>query len=190
MFASADWVRDYRGALGGDPGLTDSCREIAAKLGDYIAQELPPSVHTRVAVWCSTAKRSVEMAQPMGRTYMTWHALDEMDYGTCVGLPVDRLSEKLRPGWEDRREKDPLHWRFPRGESVVDVIHRLEPIFVECERQKQPVVIVTHATPLQILLNFFSDGNPANSPQVPLQYGQVVRLIPHCYGCKIDTIPL
>eukprot|EP00656_Telonema_subtile_P039264 TRINITY_DN44394_c0_g1_i1.p1 TRINITY_DN44394_c0_g1~~TRINITY_DN44394_c0_g1_i1.p1 ORF type:complete len:295 (+),score=78.84 TRINITY_DN44394_c0_g1_i1:103-987(+) len=186
-----NWVRDYQGELGGDPELTDQNRVLADKLGAFISAELPASIHgNRVAVWCSATKRSVQMAEPMGRTYMTWHALNEMDYGNCVGLRVDQLPEKLRPGWHERMMLDPLHWRFPRGESLVDVIQRLEPIFVECERQKQPVVIISHATVLQVLITFFSDGNPANSFQTNVPHGSVLRMLPHCYGCTISSIPL
>ena len=136
-----------------------------------------------------------------------------------VCLKVETVASKLGEDWTVRRStvlrdcpllrlscvpQDPLHWRFPRGESVVDVINRLEPIFVECERQKQPVIIVSHFVPLQvgapalkwadvflqILLNFFGDGSPANSSSVTVPHGVVLRLQPHCYGCNISQIPL
>lgn len=72
----------------------------------------------------------------------------------------------------------------------MDVTNRLEPLFVEVERQKQPVVIVSHVVPLQILINFFSDGNPANSPSVAVPYRTVAKLLPDCYGCKLTNIPI
>eukprot|EP00658_Telonema_sp_P-2_P059754 TRINITY_DN48885_c0_g1_i2.p1 TRINITY_DN48885_c0_g1~~TRINITY_DN48885_c0_g1_i2.p1 ORF type:complete len:540 (-),score=116.48 TRINITY_DN48885_c0_g1_i2:266-1885(-) len=184
------WVEGFKGRLGGDSDLDPDSQQVALRLGGFMSKELPFEVHSRVAVWCSTSKRSVEMASAIGRTYMTWHALDELDYGICDGLTPAELGTKLQAGWAERRAVDTLHWRFPRGESVVDVINRLEPIFVECERQKQPVVIVSHVTPMQILLNFFGDGSPASSPDIAVPYGHVLKLLPHCYGCKIETIPL
>ena len=140
----------------------------------------------RLKVWCSSKKRSVQLASALGRSFMTWHALDELDFGSCTGLTVSWCYPRAPPcsccvaGGCNRKQtrgrldhspsngamngcsallaenylclQDPLHWRFPRGESVVDVIHRLEPIFVECERQKQPVIIVSHVVPLQVWL--------------------------------------
>ena len=35
-------------------------------------------------------------------------------------------------------------YRYPHGESYVDVIQRLEPVLFELERQKAPILIVAH----------------------------------------------
>lgn len=181
-----DWVDTYSDTLGGDSDLSDYNQSLASNLANFVQKKLPE----RVAMWCSPKKRSVQMASALGRSFMTWHALDELDFGSCTGLTVETVASKLGEDWTVRRSTDPLHWRFPRGESVVDVINRLEPIFVECERQKQPVIIVSHFVPLQILLNFFGDGSPANSSSVTVPHGVVLRLQPHCYGCNISQIPL
>ena len=42
-------------------------------------------------VWCSTLKRSIQMAAPIDRTYMSWHALDDIDYGSCNRLTVEQV---------------------------------------------------------------------------------------------------
>jgi len=189
--SGGDLFDKYKGPLGSDNDLSAANAEIAQKLAAFLETELPYEVHgERVAVWCSTLKRSVQMAAPIHRPYMTWHALDDIDYGSCNRLTVEQVGEQFPEPWHERRKVDPLHWRFPRGESVVDVINRLESIFVEVERQKQPVVIISHVTPLQILMNFFNDGSPGDSTKVQVPHGAVIRLLPHCYGCKVSVIPL
>lgn len=42
------------------------------------------------------------------------------------------------------REKDKLRYRYPRGESYLDIIARLEPVIFEMERQKAPLLIIAH----------------------------------------------
>ena len=42
------------------------------------------------------------------------------------------------------RSKDKLRYRYPRGESYLDIIDRLEPVIFELERQRDPVVVVAH----------------------------------------------
>lgn len=42
------------------------------------------------------------------------------------------------------RDKDKLRYRYPRGESYLDIIQRIEPIIYEIERSKEPIVIVGH----------------------------------------------
>jgi len=37
-----------------------------------------------------------------------------------------------------------LSYRYPRGESYVDVIQRLDTIIHELERQRDPVLIIAH----------------------------------------------
>ena len=47
-----------------------------------------------------------------------------------------------------QRSTDKLGYRYPRGESYLDVIQRLDPLIHELERQTDPVVIVGHQVPL------------------------------------------
>ena len=42
----------------------------------------------------------------------------------------------------EARKRDKLRYRYPRGESYLDVIQRLEPVIFELERATSPVVVV------------------------------------------------
>ncbi len=39
------------------------------------------------------------------------------------------------------RDQDKFNYRYPRGESYADLVHRLEPVIMELERQKDVLVI-------------------------------------------------
>jgi broad specificity phosphatase PhoE len=38
------------------------------------------------------------------------------------------------------RAKNKFTYRYPRGESYQDIVHRLEPVIIELMRQKTPVL--------------------------------------------------
>jgi broad specificity phosphatase PhoE len=69
--------------------------------------------------------------------------LDELNYGAADGLTYLEIAHRY-PDKIKEREKDKLRFRFPRGESYLDVISRIEPIIFEIERYRRPVVIVAH----------------------------------------------
>jgi broad specificity phosphatase PhoE len=42
------------------------------------------------------------------------------------------------------RKEDKLSYRYPRGESYLDVLQRLEPLIQEIERHRESLLIVGH----------------------------------------------
>jgi broad specificity phosphatase PhoE len=102
-------------------------------------------------VWTSTLQRTHATAAPLKRKYMQWRALDEIDAGVCEGMTYEEIEagspcpssspqhpraepapgrEAKYPGIGEERKADILRWRYPRGESYLDMIGRLEPIFI------------------------------------------------------------
>lgn len=52
--------------------------------------------------------------------------------------------EEHYPEEFELRKVDKLAYRYPRGESYLDVIARLEPIVLEMERHTEPLLIIGH----------------------------------------------
>ena len=75
--------------------------------------------------------------------HRVWKSLDELFAGTFDGMTYAEIERKA-PGEFKRRKADKLNYRYPRGESYLDVITRLEPVVLELERQEDPVLIVAH----------------------------------------------
>ena len=50
-----------------------------------------------------------------------------------------------------------LNYRYPRGESYLDIISRLEGVIFEMERQKTPLLIIAHQAVLRCLYAYFLD---------------------------------
>lgn len=58
-----------------------------------------------------------------------------------------QIKEEMPQEYE-ARQTDKLRYRYPRGESYLDVIQRLESVIVELERQSSPVLVIAHQVSL------------------------------------------
>ena len=67
--------------------------------------------------------------------------LDEINAGSLDGMTYGEI-KKAYPMDYQERDNDKLRYRYPRGESYMDLIQRIEPIIFEIERSKGPVIIV------------------------------------------------
>lgn len=81
------------------------------------------------------------------------------------------------------RKKDKLSYRYPRGESYLDVIQRLEPLIQEIERHRESLLIVGHQGVLRMVLAFYKGIPREKAPHQTLQLNHVTEVRPHAYGC-------
>ena len=101
--------------------------EFSQALGDYLHnQELSPEDSRELCVWTSNMKRSKQTAvQVRAKKLVEWRALREIEVGICDGLSYDQVQVQF-PEEFRARQHDKLKYRYPRGESYLDVITRLE----------------------------------------------------------------
>ncbi|EWM24455.1 bifunctional 6-phosphofructo-2-kinase [Nannochloropsis gaditana] len=69
------------------------------------------------------------------------------------------------------------------GESYLDVIARLEPIIIEMERHREPLLIVGHQGILRIIYAFYMGLTRAQAPYVSIPLNCVVQLEPSAFHC-------
>jgi len=81
-------------------------------------------------------------------------------------------------------KEDPFRYRFPGGESYMDLCHRLSSLVLELERTRKPVVVISHQSTLQALYAYFRAVPVRKAPGVDLQRHSVIVLTPHNYGWK------
>jgi broad specificity phosphatase PhoE len=161
------------GRIGGDPSLTERGREYGRALGRFIAERVssgpPPLVLT------STLQRTIETAALLPYRAAAWRALNEIDAGVCDGLTY----EEIRDRWPEEyatRSEDKFRYRYPRGESYLDVIQRLEPVIVEIERRREPVLVIGHQAVLRALYGYFAGIPQDECPHIDLALHTVVEL--------------
>jgi broad specificity phosphatase PhoE len=151
-------------------------------------------------LWTSTLRRTKETAQfiqhdTISHTFdngetLDWvqfrqmprRNLDELYAGTCDGMTYKEI-QQVFPEEFARRQADKLSYRYPRGESYMDVTLRLEPLAQEMERTREPVMIIGHQGILRILYAYFMGLDRKEAPYVSIPLNNVIALTPHAYGC-------
>jgi broad specificity phosphatase PhoE/predicted kinase len=167
--------------VGGDPGLSEAGRAFAEALAEEVrALDLP---RRGLRVWTSTLRRTRETAAPLGLPVERWRALDEIDAGACDGLTYEEIRARM-PKEHAARRANKLKYRYPRGESYEDVVRRLEPVILELERERRPVLVIAHQAVLRALYAYLMDRPPKEVPYLPMPLHTLIRLTPITYGTE------
>lgn len=182
-----DFIR--KGLIGGDSPLTAEGIEFSQALANFFETDdtgfsVAPTTPGGLYVWSSTLQASQETAKKIKTSrYVEWRALRNIESGVCDGLSYEQIKARY-PQEYKARQLDKLRYRYPRGESYVDVITRLEPVIFEAERETQPLVIVGHLAVLRCLYAYFLDLPMEELPYITINLNTVIRLDPKAYGCK------
>lgn len=64
----------------------------------------------------------------------------------------------------------------------MDVVERLTPFVIEVERQRLPVVVISHLSTLQVLVAYFKGVPVESCVSLPFPMNTVVEFTPHQYG--------
>ncbi|KAG0476940.1 hypothetical protein HPP92_013781 [Vanilla planifolia] len=146
---------NVRGRIGGDSVLSEAGIIYSKKLANFVGKRLKSE--KTASIWTSTLQRTIITAAPIvGFPKIQWRALDEINAGVCDGMSYEEIKRNMPEEYESRK-KDKLRYRYPRGESYLDVIQRLEPVIIELERQRAPVVVISHQAVLRALYAYFAD---------------------------------
>ena len=167
--------------IGGDPPLTARGFTFARRLQNTLSGLLPEGVVPEV--WTSTLQRARQTAHSLDWPVTVLKNLDEIEAGEFDGWTYREVEER-RPEEFAARLRDKLCYRYPRGESYQDVIERLEPVILELERQRDPVVIVAHQAVLRCLYGYFTNEAPAACPHLEMPLHTVLALTPRAYGAE------
>jgi len=139
-------------------------------------------------VYTSTLPRSVQTAQPILERYgVTGYeeisALNMMDTGVFHSMTTDEIRSRM-PEELAKWEQQKFRYRFPGGESQQDVASSLEHIILELERQTLPVLVISHASTLQVLYGYFLGIDCPVDEYFSLNIPRhtVIELIPNQYG--------
>ena len=174
-----------RGLIGGDGSLSGRGRKFAQGLEQFI--ELGGIEGELDSIWVSTMKRSKETAEYINdglyKSLVQWRALRDIEVGICDGMSYENIKNRFPVEFRSRNE-DKLRYRYPRGESYLDVLSRLEPVIFELERGTKPILIIAHQAVLRCLYAYFLDLDSDQIPYVEVPLHTVFRVESIVYGCK------
>lgn len=170
------------GKIGGDAPLSENGQSYAGALAEFMVQQT--EYRDGMKVWCSTLKRTMQTAAAFtNKQPMKWRALSEIEAGICDGLTYAEIKKKY-PEEFAARARDKLCYRYPRGESYKDIIHRLEPVIFELEKESKPVLVIGHQAVLRCLYGYFMGIPQEKIPHLKFKLHEVTKLRPEAYGVE------
>ncbi len=167
--------------IGGDAPLSERGRRYARALATFVEWRFGEDAE--VAVFTSTLRRTRETASMIRAAPTTWRALDEIDAGICDGRTYAEIAEEF-PEQFHARQADKFHYRYPGGESYRDVIGRVEPILLEIERQRRPVLVIAHQAIVRVLYSYFQELPAEDCAWLPVPLHTVIELRPMATGLE------
>ncbi|KAL6771448.1 hypothetical protein ACKKBG_A26425 [Auxenochlorella protothecoides x Auxenochlorella symbiontica] len=177
------------GKIGGNSGLSLRGQVYARLLPQILMDRVVPlagSAPPPVAVWTSTLARTIITASGLPFPKVQWKALDEIQAGICEGMTYREIAARL-PGEYELRRRDKLRYRYPSGESYMDVIQRLDPVISEVERERECVCIVAHQAVLRALYGYFMNRPLAEVPSLNIPLHTIMELTPQPDGTMAET---
>jgi len=177
-------VCNLYGRIGGDSDLSDRGRQFSHALKDYMDEQGMKGFK----IWTSQLKRTIQTATPLQGTVIQWKALNELDVGDCEAKTYEEIQEKF-PREFALRDQDKFHYRYPKGESYEDLVHRLEPVIMELERQ-QNVLVICHQAVMRCIMAYFLDKTSEELPYIKVPLHTIMKLTPVAYGCKVEEVTL
>ncbi|KAF7317071.1 6PF2K domain-containing protein [Mycena chlorophos] len=176
---------NVEGKLGGDSLLSPRGMEYARALPALIKKNVGDA---QLTVWTSTLKRTIQTAELLEYTKLTWKSLDELDAGVCDGMTYEEI-EQAYPDDFANRDEDKFNYRYRGGESYRDVVVRLEPVIMELERQDN-ILIIGHQAILRCLYAYFHHLSQDDLPYISIPLHTVIKLTPKAYGCDEERYAL
>ncbi|GIL48145.1 hypothetical protein Vafri_4830 [Volvox africanus] len=171
--------------IGGNSPLAPAGEVYARCLPEMLIDRLPLNEEQQfsvpVSVWTSTLCRTIQTARYLPFPKLRWKALDEIQAGTCDGLTYEEIAQRF-PEEFAARQKDKLRYRYPAGESYLDVIQRLEPVIIEMEREKECILVVGHQAVLRAVLGYFMAKPLESIPTLDVPLHTLLELRPRPDG--------
>ncbi|ORX98718.1 bifunctional 6-phosphofructo-2-kinase/fructose-2,6-bisphosphate 2-phosphatase [Basidiobolus meristosporus CBS 931.73] len=178
-------VFNVAGRIGGDTDLSPRGIQYSEALPNLIKKHLGDD---ELKVWTSTLSRTIQTAQHLPYPKSQWKALDEIEAGICDGLTYEEIAEKY-PEEYANRDDDKFNYRYRGGESYRDVVHRLEPVIMELERQHN-VLIIGHQAVLRCIYAYFMNMSHDELPYIKIPLHTLIKLTPRAYGCDVEYFKL
>lgn len=147
--------------------------------------------HTRL--WMSGLKRCTETVQHIPHPKLpgdgwiqmrpkVWRALNQQYTGIFDGMNLVEIAAAAPEELTQLRLR-PLTYRYPRGESMLDILTRLDPVIHEIERARDPILIVAHRSVLALLYCYLTDQPRDKAPHIKIPRNHVIKLQPAAYSC-------
>lgn len=177
------------GRIGGDADLSPRGR----KYGENLAKQLggpgsSPNCPKPRLIWTSELRRTIHTVQNIPGPRTALKDLNEINAGICEGLTYEEIQERF-PQEFAWRDQDKLKYRYPHGESYLDLLQRVDGV-VQALLLNTDVLVVSHQAVLRCIVAYFKGSKPEEIPYVNVPLHTLLIVKSYGWDFKIETVPL
>lgn len=177
-------LNNLYGKIGGDAGLSSRGEQYAKTLAAFFKSlELP-----NLEVWVTQYSRTQQTAEYFECPRILTPELGEIKAGDHDGLTYEDIAAEF-PLEFALRDKDKLHYRYPGGESYIDVVQRVKPL-IDQMRKQDNLLIISHQATLRCLLSLLLNSPMAELPYMKIPLHTVLKVTLNNGEVKVEHLRL
>lgn len=170
--------------IGGNSDLSNNGLLYSKKLALYMNKTVK-----KYELYCSTLIRTINTSKELTTNIHICKCLDEINAGICEHKTFEEV-EKIYPEEFIKRKNDKLNYRYPSGESYLDLIERLRTFVFDIENNNNIVIIVAHQAILRVIYGFFMGIKIEDIPHIKIPLHTIIELNPDTYNYNSKYIEL
>ncbi|KNB43540.1 6-phosphofructo-2-kinase [Blastocystis sp. subtype 4] len=173
-----------KGILGGDPPLNENGMRFSEALYQFIHNQNSRSI----TIMCDKSLRVVQTVHPLAKEFNVEYCnlLRELNGGDYSRMTYEEIRRHF-PDEYAKRERNKLEYRYPDGESYIDVKERLNQVLMKIVGCRDSVLIVGHVAVIRIIMAYFVDKPIESIPDMEVKMHTVYELDPtaYCHDAKV-----
>jgi len=173
-------INNLYGRIGGDKGLSERGQVYAKELSNYVNSLKLPGLK----VWTTQYRRTQQTAEHIEAPKHIKTALGEICAGDHDDMTYEEIAEKF-PVEFALRDADKLCYRYPNGESYLDVVQRIQPI-LQTIKEEDNLLIISHQATLRCLLTMILGYPSQDLPYLKVPLHTVIKLSFSDEGVMVD----
>jgi len=158
------------GKIGGNAKLTERGEMYAEALGSFINSLKLPGLK----VWTSQYVRTQQTAKFIEAPKEIEPAVGEICAGDHDDMTYEEIAEKY-PVEFAMRDANKLTYRYPMGESYMDVVQRLKPV-VDALKEEDNLLIISHQATLRCIITMILGYPLHDLPYLKVPLHTVIKL--------------
>jgi len=173
------------GKIGGNAPLSSRGEQYANALAGYInALNIPCQ-----KVYTSRLQRTQQTAKHINSNLVVRPEIDEINAGLHDNLTYEDIAAAF-PAEFALRDNDKLKYRYPQGESYLDVVDRLKPVLEELETEADNVLIISHQATIRCILTLLAGYPVGDLPYLKIPLHTLIKLRIDTNGISIEYLRL
>ena len=147
------------------------------------------SENNNFKTYTSCFKRTIMTGKYITENKISCNLLNEINAGICEHMTYKEVEKKF-PELYESRKKNKLEFRYPEGESYLDLVEKLKLFVLNLECIDTPILIISHRAVIRILLSYYLNINLKEITSIDVKLNQLIKLTPSSSNYKIEYIDL